>query len=925
MPKARVHELARELGVDIKDIINYLSGLGADVRNQMSTVDERYAELARKRFTPTSNPVPAVEPIKPRPVGMPPRQRRRPGRRVQPQTTSATESESKATPTSLQKAVSAPVPKVVAPSPETKQVAEEDKKETKGTKQPPAITKAETVQPEPKRQSVAATDQANKPQTPVSSKEKPAPKKQAKPSEAKPDGAAASVGQTQRPGDKPEADTRKSSKTATPARTGSAKKASDTGRRSPKQNGSEGKQDKLHEKPKGLRQGVVMDDDQKQDDTPPRKARSRRSGSDGRSARSTGVASTAATTKTGSGRAAQSKAGGGKPGASKRPGAGHTAARPAARRKPAPAKKAEPVDEGPKLIEIPETISVAELANKLDQPASAVILALMEQGVMAAINNVIDYEVAANVAEKMGALVVQTEVTEKKPSTAALDEEGGLVARPPVVTILGHVDHGKTTLLDAIRETHVVESEAGGITQHIGAYQVVKDERKITFLDTPGHEAFTEMRSRGAHITDIAVLVVAADDGVMPQTIEAINHVKAAKVPIIVAVNKIDRVGASPDRVKQQLADHGLLAEDWGGDTVMVHVSALKKQGIDELLEMILLVADIQELKANPQRAGTGTVIEAELDKNRGPIATVLVQNGTLRVGDALVAGIVAGRIRAMFDHTGKPIKEAGPSTPCTVLGLEDVPAAGDSVQGMDDDRAARQLAEERAEQKRLADQRAGRLRLSELFAMIQEGEIKDLNIVLKADVQGSVEALTSSLEKLSDENVRINVIHGGTGGITESDVALAATSNAVIIGFNVRPEPATRRAAEREGVDIRLYRIIYDAIEDVKAAMTGMLEPTYEEIVLGRAEVRATFKVPGVGMIAGCHVTDGKMVRNAAVRVLRDSVIIFEGKISSLKRFKDDVREVAEGYECGIGVERYNDIKENDVLEAYQMQEVKA
>jgi len=582
----------------------------------------------------------------------------------------------------------------------------------------------------------------------------------------------------------------------------------------------------------------------------------------------------------------------------------------------------------PSILYLPDSLTVAELAAELRVPATAVIKTLMSEGVMAAINNVIDFDVAKKVAAQFEVTVERSTPTEKERvqriGVEAADKTDNLATRPPVVTILGHVDHGKTTLLDAIRQTRVVETEAGGITQHIGAYQVEKDGRKITFLDTPGHEAFTEMRSRGAQVTDIAVLVVAADDGVMPQTVEAINHARAAGVPIVVAINKIDRPGANPDRVKQQLADNDLLAEDWGGDTVMVEVSALKKEGIEDLLEMILLVADIRELKADYNCPASGTVIEAELDKTRGPVATVLVQNGVLRVGDAVVVGVTSGKIRAMFDYRGAALKEAGPSTPVSVLGIEDVPAAGDSVQVVEDEKAARQAAEEKLAGHKTELQKAGRLRLSDLFSKIQEGEVKDLNIVLKADVQGSVEALTSSLEKLSDNKVRVNVIHGAAGAITESDIALAAASDGIIIGFNVRPDPAVRRAAEREGVDIHLYRIIYEAIDDVKKAMAGLLEPTYKEDVLGRAEVRATFKVPGVGTVAGCYVSDGKVVRNASVRVLRDSVVIFEGKLSSLKRFKDDAREVAEGYECGIGIERFNDIKEGDVIEAYQMQEVK-
>lgn len=574
-------------------------------------------------------------------------------------------------------------------------------------------------------------------------------------------------------------------------------------------------------------------------------------------------------------------------------------------------------------VEIPDSLTVNELAELLGIPATTIIMKLMEAGVMAAINQSIEFEVAARVAEKLG-----YEVTRPEKPTIGVgrldDDEENLKPRPPVVTIMGHVDHGKTTLLDAIRQTKVAEQEAGGITQHIGAYQVESNGQKITFLDTPGHEAFTAMRSRGAQVTDIAVLVVAADDGVMPQTVEAINHAKAADVPIIVAINKIDRPGANSERIKQQLVDHGLIPEEWGGDTVCVEVSALQGEGIDELLEMILLVAELRELKANPDRPAVGVVIDAQLDKARGPVATVLVQAGTLRVGDNIVAGSVYGRVRAMHDEHGSTVDEAGPSRPVEVLGLGDVPKAGDLVEVVADERTARQMAEERAAKERDESQRAGRIRLSEIYSKSQAGEVKDLNLLIKADVQGSVEALRQSVEKIKSDEVRINVIHAAVGGITESDVALAAASDAVIIGFNVRPESAARRAADREDVEIRLYRVIYEAIEDIEAAIEGMLEPTYEEVVLGRAEVRATFRVPNVGVVAGCYVTEGRIVRQAEARLIRDHVVIHEGKLASLKRFKDDVREVQEGYECGIGFERFQDIKEGDIIEAFRMEEVK-
>lgn len=594
-------------------------------------------------------------------------------------------------------------------------------------------------------------------------------------------------------------------------------------------------------------------------------------------------------------------------------------------RKQAQARRNGQTRQQPKEVEIPETITVRELAAKLSTPATGIIKKLMGMGVMATVTQSIDREAAALVAEDYGFKVNLPPVETIDPLADVEDPPEKLQPRPPIVTIMGHVDHGKTTLLDAIRETKVTEQEAGGITQHIGAYQVDLDGRKITFIDTPGHEAFTAMRSRGAQVTDVAVLVVAADDGVMPQTVEAINHARAANVPIIVAINKIDKPNANPERVKQGLAEYNLIPEEWGGDTVYVEISALRKQGIDELLEMILLVAELRELRANPDRLARGTIIEAELDKGRGPVATVLVRNGTLKVGDAIVAGAVSGKVRAMIDARGQRVERAGPSVPVEVLGLSDVPQAGDLLVALEDEKLARQIAAKRQEERREeALNRTARVSLDDLFDRIQEGQVKELNIIIKADVQGSVEAVRQALERLGTEEVRVNVIHGGVGGISETDVNLAAASNAVIIGFNVRPDANARRAAERENVDIRTYRVIYDAIDDVKSAMEGLLEPEYVEEVLGRAEVRATFRVPNVGVIAGSYVTEGKIVRNAGVRVLRDNVVIHEGQISSLKRFKDDVREVAQGYECGIGIERFNDIKEGDQLEVFVMRAVK-
>ncbi len=588
--------------------------------------------------------------------------------------------------------------------------------------------------------------------------------------------------------------------------------------------------------------------------------------------------------------------------------------------------KKEEVHTPKKPIKIGDSVSVKELSEKLGKQVTEIIKKLLLLGVMATINQVLDFDTASLICAEFG---VEVERLIDKGSEEVLlkaeeDRPEDLLPRSPVVTIMGHVDHGKTSLLDAIRETNVIATEAGGITQHIGAYTVHIGDKKIAFLDTPGHEAFTAMRARGAKVTDIAILVVAADDGVMPQTIEAINHVKAANVSIIVAINKIDKPGANPDRVKQELTEYGLLAEDWGGDTIMVPVSAKKKEGIDNLLEMILLVAEMQELKANPNKKGIGTVIEAELDKGKGPVATVLIQEGSLSIGDYFIAGNTHGKVRGMIDDKGKRIKKAGPSTPVEIQGLDEVPDAGDIFMVVDDEKVARTISEKRKDKQRLTQiQSKQTVSLDELFTQIQEGKVKELNIIVKADVQGSVEAVKQSLAKLSNEEVKVNTIHGGVGAITESDVMLASASNAIIIGFNVRPQPAGVALAEKEKVDIRLYRVIYNAIEDVEAAMKGMLEPEYKEVVLGHAEVRATFKASAVGTIAGCMVTDGKINRNNDIRIIRDGIVVHEGKLASLKRFKDDAKEVNTGYECGLNIERFNDIKEGDVIESFTIEAV--
>jgi translation initiation factor IF-2 len=595
----------------------------------------------------------------------------------------------------------------------------------------------------------------------------------------------------------------------------------------------------------------------------------------------------------------------------------------------------EPVREAPvkrrshaakkSIVALPESITVGAFADKLGVNPSEVIKALMAMGLLVTINQEIDFDAASLVAEELG---FEVEPFEKKEAREfgiedSVDRDEDLLPRPPVVTVLGHVDHGKTSLLDAIRKTNVTAQEAGGITQHIGAYQIELNGRKITFIDTPGHEAFTAMRARGAQVTDIAILVVAADDGVMPQTVEAINHAKAADVPIIVALNKIDKPDAQPDRVKQQLTEHGLITEDWGGDTVTVEVSALTRQGIDDLLEMILLVADLKELKANPNRPARGTVIEAKLDRGKGPVATVLIERGTLRVGDAIIAGPVSGKVKAMSDDKGKPVDEAGPSMPVEILGFDEVPEAGEIFDVVSEDRLARQLATIRSERKRAEEIQSSRtISLDDLFGKIKEGEIKELNLIIKADVQGSVEALRQSLEALSTDEVKVNVIHSGVGAITESDIMLASASNAIVLGFQVRPDGNAKAIAERDRIDIRIYRVIYDALDDVKAAMEGLLEPEIREVTLGTANVLQTFKVPRIGIVAGCIVNEGKITRDAMVRVIRDNIVIHEGRLASLKRFKDDVTEVMSGYECGIGVANYQDIREGDVIEAFKLVE---
>lgn len=595
-------------------------------------------------------------------------------------------------------------------------------------------------------------------------------------------------------------------------------------------------------------------------------------------------------------------------------------------KKNAPQQPSEP-KELPSKITYTEGITVGELSDKLGVDSSEIIKKLFLLGIMANINQSLDIEALELVASDYGVELEEEVIIDDNDLSIYFDdveEDEDAIVRPAVVTIMGHVDHGKTTLLDSIRNTRVTEGEAGGITQHIGAYQITNNGKKITFLDTPGHAAFTTMRARGAQVTDITILVVAADDGVMPQTIEAINHAKEADVPIIVAVNKIDKPTANPDRVMQELAEYNLIPEDWGGDTIFVPLSALSGEGIDDLLEMLILVSEVQELKANPDKAAVGTVIEAELDKSRGPAASLLVQNGTLNVGDALVVGNTHGKVRAMVNDLGKRIKTAGPSTPVEITGLSDVPQAGDRFVVFKDEKKARRIGEAR-EQQNIIQQRqeSKNVTLDNLFEQMKQGEMKDLNVIIKGDVQGSVEALAASLMKIDVEGVNVRIIHTATGAINESDVTLAHASNGIIIGFNVRPDAGAKRAADAENVDMRLHRVIYNVIEEIESAMKGMLDPEFEEKVIGQAEVRQTFKVSKVGTIAGSYVTEGKITRDAGVRVIRDGVVLFEGELDTLKRFKDDAKEVAQGYECGITVAKFNDIKEGDIIEAFVMVEV--
>lgn len=824
--KVRVHELSKELGKSPKELMHFLNELGANVRNHMSTIEDKYVEQARLAFPSQKQArFPQTAVLEPKKL------------------------ESKKAET-------------VQETPKQAAISETSSRQTSFTPDAPKAgtggnAVSRTVQKQPKGEPVQARSASE------GVKERPKPIQSVSTQKTKPAPKAGQTPESRLGGVKP-------------------RTTEDNGKAKPDRNNL----NQAHQQKRGNNQQSKTFNQSQKSFNQQRKTA-------GMPARG--------------------------------PVARPTGARTTQRQQPVSPEKPKGPITNVKSVQLPPSMTVKEFSQLIEVAAGDVIKKLMALGVIANINQEIDLDTMILLAEEYNISASAALTEEEMLQVEEIeDDPNSLVPRPPVVTIMGHVDHGKTSLLDAIRETNVIAQEAGGITQHIGAYQVELKERKITFLDTPGHEAFTAMRARGAQVTDIAILVVAADDGVMPQTVEALNHAKAANVPIIVAINKMDKPGANPDRIKQDLTEYDLVAEEWGGDTIFVPVSAKKREGIEQLLEMILLVADMKDLKANPDRSAKGTIIEAKLDKGRGPVATVLIQTGTLHVGDSIIAGAAAGKVRVLNNEKGKKLKKAGPSTPVEVIGFDELPEAGDILYAVTDG-MARGLADKRMQLKRENElKQSQKVTLDDLFSKIKEGEIKELNIVLKADVQGSVEAIRQSLERLSNEEIRVKVIHGGVGGIGEGDIMLASASNAIIIGFNVRPDPMAKRIAEKENVDIRLYRIIYEIIDDIQKAMEGMLAPEYKEVIVGRAEIRAIYKVPKVGNIAGCYVLEGKITRNSTIRLIRDNIVVHDGKIDSLKRFKDDVREVVEGFECGIGLEKFNDIKEGDIIEAYAMEEIK-
>jgi len=917
MAKKRVFELSKELDIPSKEIVQFLQEFGADVKNHMSTVEDHVAAIVKRKFRPDAEPAAKASDTKKKPAAS---------------AASVTDPQKQSAPAVKPSASGSNVPgrrPAVAgqpgPRPDgTRATAPRPDASRSG----PATPRPDAGRPgaRPMADNRGAAGAARPNQTPAGSQaprqgySTPKPQQQWNgPGTATPN---------QRQGTPPLPRT-------TPPRAGGAPVARQPvppGGRAPQNrpgqpgSGQPGQPVRQHREPGNApaqSQPSQHRPDSRPDSRPVNRPNnrpdSRPGGKPGEVRRNQGPPSANR-----QGRPAPSTAAGNqRPNNNAQRSSGFRRQRPAGQRGPVVRK---PLKSNVSKLMIGPAISVKDLAAAMELAASEVIKKLMALGVMSTINQDIDFETAQIIGTEFGVEVVPEGPTLEEQTLEELeDPEEDVMPRSPVVTVMGHVDHGKTSLLDRIRETHVTSQEAGGITQHIGAYQVEIRSKRITFLDTPGHEAFTSMRARGAQITDVVILVVAADDGVMPQTVEAINHVKAAQVPMIVAINKIDKPDANPERVKQELTEYGLVAEEWGGDSVMVPVSAATGEGIDNLLEMVLLVSEMQDLKANPNRSAIGTVVEAKLDKGRGPVATVLIQKGTLFVGDVILVGSVFGRVRLLNNDKGKRVKKAGPSMPVEVVGLAELPEAGDTLYAVDDERVARQLAESRSQKKRETElHQSSRVSLEDLFSKIQGGELKDLNIVVKADVRGSIEALEPSLNRLENEEVRVKVIHSGVGAVTETDVMLAAASNAIIIAFNVRPDPMAKRTAEKEAVDIRMYRVIYDAINDVKAALEGMLTPEFKETVIGKAEVRQTFKVPKIGLIAGSYVTEGRILRTAEVRVLRDNVVVHEGKIDSLRRFKDDAREVAQGYECGIGLEKFQDFKEGDVIEAFIMEEVK-
>jgi len=930
MSKIRVHELAQKMGIDNKELITKLKAIGVEVNNHMSAIDE---EVAKKLQAPATVTM-TVRDVSQEETRVTSTVIRRRAKVVE-----------KVVEVSAEEVAKAEAPAEAAPVPAAEPVVEEvpakeekkvSAKEPEKAKEAPAPVKAEEIPPVEAAEApaVAAPKAAEpEPQKPTANRavilgrvELPSMARPEKPAERMP-----TPRPSERPGERP-ATRREVIPGARTDQTGAPGRGPAGPGRAPAGPGRPGFPPRSGQQPSG-RPG-----EQFGRPAVPSPAEIPAGGEDRKGGRKGGP-------KGGPGEAARPGKKG--PVADKRKEVGRRdeddrrervfepGSRAGKGKKKQP--KIERASEGKKteittpkaikrIIKITETITVGELAKRMGIKATDLIRALMKMGLMATINHPLDVDTATLLAGDFGYEIENVAVDLDEILESVPDLPESLEVRPPVVTIMGHVDHGKTSLLDAIREANVIAGEAGGITQHIGAYDVELNGRKITFLDTPGHEAFTAMRARGAKVTDIVILVVAADDGVMPQTKEAINHSKAAGVPIIVAINKVDKPDAKPERVKQELTEHGLVAEEWGGDTTMVEVSAKKRMNLESLLEMILLQADVMDLKANPDKAAKGTIVEGKLDKGRGPIATVLVQEGTLKLGDYCVVGVHSGRVRAMQNDRGEKVLEAGPSMPVELIGLSGVPDAGDVFVAMKDERQAKEIATLRQiKQREVELAKHTKLSLEDLYSKIQAGEVKDLNVIVKGDVQGSVEAVGESLRKLSTAAVRLNVLHSAVGAVTETDVNLASASNAIIIGFNVRPEVKAQNLAEKEGVDIRQYSIIYNAVEDVKKAMEGLLSPIFKEKYLGRAEIREVFSVPKVGNVGGCYIQDGKVLRNAQVRLLRDNIVVYEGKMSSLRRFKDDVKEVSTGYECGIGLENYNDIKVGDIIEAFEMEKIAA